>query len=84
MKKQLTTKGFDGLYYIQRPSPYKKEYHGNGSNAWNGQTEAINGHTVEYRSVRYSYRWHKTQVWFDGRQLRTAQDYKRAEALLNE
>lgn len=79
----LTHQTIDGAYRIERPSRYKQEYHGNGKNAWHGQTEEINGHTVEYRSVRYSYRWHKTQVFFDGKQLRSARDYKRAEALLS-
>lgn len=84
MTTQMTTKDLSGKYRIQRPSTHKTEYHGNGENAWGGQTEIINGHTVEYRSKRYSYRWHKTQVFFDGRQLRTAQDYQRAESKLNE
>lgn len=80
---QLTRKGADGNYHIQRPSLHKTEYHGNGKNSWDGQTEKINGHEVEYRSKRYSYRWHKTQVFFDGQQLITAADYRRAEAALN-
>lgn len=80
---QLTRKNSDGKYRIQRPSTHKQEYHGNGKNAWNGQTEEINGHKVEYRSVRHSYRWHKTQVFFNGKQLRTAKDYANAEAKLN-
>ena len=83
MNVQLTKKTPEGKYHIQRPSPHKKEYHGNGKNSWPGQTEVINGHAVEYRSRRYSYRWHKTQVFFDGQQLLTAQDYKKAEAILN-
>ncbi len=70
-------------YRITRPSTNKQEYHGNGKNAWNGQTEEINRHTIEYRSKRYSYRWHKMQVFFDGEQLVTAQDYINAEKLLN-
>jgi len=70
-------------FKIRRPSTYKKEYHGNGKNAWNGETLEINGHTVEYRSKRYSYRWHKTVVFFDGLQLLTAADYVRAEKIIN-
>lgn len=84
MNAQLTRKNADGNYHIQRPSTHKAEYHGNGKNAWYGQIEEINGHTVEYHSKRYSYRWHKTQVFFDGRQLRTAADYQRAEVALNQ
>ena len=80
---QLTRQDQSGKFHIQRPSPHKQEYHGNGKNAWDGQEEKINGHMVEYRSKRYSYRWHKTQVFFDGKQLKTAQDYARAEAKLN-
>jgi hypothetical protein len=80
---QLTRMDHSGKYRIQRPSTHKQEYHGNGEKAWVGQEEHINGHVVEYRSKRYSYRWHKTQVFFDGQQLRTASDYQRAEAKLN-
>lgn len=79
----LTLKDQDGKYHIQRPSGHKTEYHGNGKKAWYGQTEKINGHEIEYRSKRYSYRWHKTKVYFDGKQLRTAKDYAMAEAKFN-
>lgn len=83
MSKNLTTHNDEGKYRIQRPSTNKQEYHGNGANAWHGQTEEINGHVVEYKSKRYSYRWHKLQVWFDGLRLKTAKDYQRAEETLN-
>jgi len=83
MKKQMTTKNADGKYRIQRPSTYKSEYHGNGVNGWYGQTEEINGHVIEYKSKRYSYRWHKMQVFFDGHKLLTARDYEMAEAMIN-
>jgi len=83
MSTQMTRKNEDGKYRIQRPSRNEKEYHGNGANGWYGQTEEINGHVVEYKSKRYSYRWHKMQVFFDGRQLCTARDYEMAEAKLN-
>lgn len=73
----------DGTYKITRPGTNKTEYHGNGKDAWYSTKETINGHTVEYRSIRHSYRWHKCQVWFDGRQLRCRADYERAERLLN-
>jgi hypothetical protein len=83
MASQLTGKTEEGKYQIQRPSSHKQEYHGNGANAWYGQTEEINGQTVEYRSKRYSYRWHKLQVFFNGLRLRTAADYRNAEEKLN-
>lgn len=83
MEILLTIKDDKGNYIIMRPSRYEREYHGNGKNAWYGQTEEINGHTVEQRSRRYSYRWHKTQVFFDGKQLLTSADYRRAEEILN-
>jgi len=76
----MSTKNFR----IERPSTNKREYHGNGKNAWHGETVEINGHTVEYRSKRYSYRWHKTVVFFDGKQLMSAADYVRAEKTINE
>ena len=80
---KLTKKNQSGEYRISRPSTHKQEYHGNGPKAWNGQVDEVNGHTVEYVSKRYSYRWHKTQVFFDGKQLRTAADYRNAEESLN-
>lgn len=67
---------------IARPSTYKTEYHGNGPRAWYGEEISVNGHVLRYESVRYSYRWHKTRVYFDGVQLRTASDYAKAEAAL--
>jgi hypothetical protein len=72
------------MYTIERPARHKREYHGNGKNAWYGSQKVVNGHLIERKSVRYSYRWHKTIVLFDGRQLRTAADYRRAEAAINE
>lgn len=84
MSKQMTSQTDEGKFHIQRPSTNKQEYHGNGSNAWHGQQEEINGHVVEYKSKRYSYRWHKLQVFFDGLRLRTAKDYADAEQKLND
>jgi hypothetical protein len=84
MNKQLTTYGSDGRWHIARPSHYKKEYHGNGENAWYGQTDVINGHKIEYQSKRYSYRWHKMIVLLDGKQLKTSKDYRMAEDVIND
>jgi len=82
MNKEMTTQR-NGKWHIARLSTYKREYHGNGKNAWYGQDEIINGHSLQYVSKRYSYRWHKTQVWLDGIRLMTAADYSRAEHELN-
>ena len=80
----ITKKDENGKWRIARPSKFKKEYHGNGKNAWYGQVEEINGHKVEYVSHRYSYRWHKMIVFFDDRRLLSSKDYHRAENLLNQ
>lgn len=78
-----TKKDVDGKYIIERPSAHKQEYHGNGKNAWTGEIDEINGHKIEYVSKRYSYRWHKTHVYFDDSRLLTAKDYRDAEEKLN-
>ena len=69
---------------ITRPSRHKYVYHGNGANAWYGRTEVYGAHTLEYVSVRYSYRSHKMIFKFDGSQLMTSRDYRRAEEIINE
>lgn len=78
-----TRKLSNGKYSIERPSTYRQEYHGNGKNAWYNTTEEINGHKIEYVSIRYSYRWHKTAVYLDNERLLTAADYARADRLIN-
>jgi len=78
-----STQKVNGLWRIARPATVKSEYHGNGKNSWDGHIDKINGHKIEYVSVRHSYRWHKTIVRFDGRQLKSAKDYRDAEAKLN-
>jgi hypothetical protein len=70
-------------YVIDRPSRYKAEYHGNGKGAWYRTVDCVNGHTVERYSIRHSYRWHKTGVAVDGRDMRTAADYRKAEEAIN-
>lgn len=67
---------------IMRPSRNRQEYHGNGPGSWRETEIELAGHRLTWRSVRHSYRWHKTIVLLDGRQLRTAADYRRAEAAI--
>lgn len=82
-QKYATLKTKEGKYIIQRPSRSKTEYHGNGDSAWHSTKESINNHKIEYFSIRYGYRWHKTHVYFDGIRLLSAKDYIEAEKLLN-
>ena len=68
-----------------RPPTYKNEYHGNGKNAWYGDTYTLTSETgrvieVKRISIRHSYRWHRTAVRVNGC-VPTAQTYKVLDAL---
>jgi hypothetical protein len=66
----MTTR--QAMAVIDSPLRYKQEYHGNGKNAWYGDTylfrfpDGENTFTVERKSHRYSYRFHKTEVRING------------------
>jgi hypothetical protein len=70
------------LSIISSPNRYKQEYHGNGKNGWYGDTfqfilanDLENNFLIEQKSIRYSYRFHKTAVRINGL-IPTAKTYR--------
>jgi hypothetical protein len=74
----MTTR--QAMSVIDAPSRSKQEYHGNGKNACYDNTylfrfpDEDKTFTVERKSHRYSYRFHKTEVRING-QVPTAKMY---------
>jgi hypothetical protein len=70
------------LHDCPRPSRNKREYHGNGDNAWYWTIYTGDFGEIKLQSIRYNYRWHKSIVLHNGRQLLTSADYKRIDNIL--
>ncbi len=77
------TKSLQRLLRATKPTRLKQEYHGNGDNAWYGDTltAKCKGLQIEARrySARHSYRWHKTKIDYmiNGELCRDRNEFKR-------